>query len=141
MIDTDFSKTIETTFFERMLGDIKDKIAEENIRITGVMTTIEEGTDQEKGNSQEIYGNNRDRSSSNSRSRSGSRANTNRDRIRCYNCREYDHFMRGCPTSREERELEQLQQVLNLEAEEQTHLLTDRQNSPIANCRTSALNL
>ena len=38
------------------------------------------------------YGNNRDRSSSNSRSRSGSRANTNRDRIRCYNCREYDHF-------------------------------------------------
>ena len=51
------------------------------------------------------YGNNRDRSSSNSRSRSGSRASTNRDRIRCYNCREYDHFARDCPTSREERDL------------------------------------
>ena len=34
----------------------------------------------------------RDRSSSNDRSRSGSRASTNRDRIRCYACREYDHF-------------------------------------------------
>ena len=34
----------------------------------------------------------RDRSSSNDRSRSGSRASTNRDRIRCYTCREYDHF-------------------------------------------------
>ena len=74
-----------------------------------------------------------DRSSSNSRLRSGSRASTNRDRIRCYNCREYDHFARDCPTSREERDLEQLQQMLNLEAEEQTHLLTSRQSSPIEN--------
>ena len=40
------------------------------------------------------YSSNRDRSSSNSRLRSGSRANTNRDRIRCYKCREYDHFAR-----------------------------------------------
>ena len=87
------------------------------------------------------YGNNRDRSSSNSRSRSGSRASTNRDRIRCYNCREYDHFVRDCPTSREERDLEQLQQMLNLEAKEQTHLLTNRQDSPIENYRASPLNL
>ena len=87
------------------------------------------------------YGNNRDRSSSNSRWRSGSRASTNRDRIRCYNCREYDHFARDCPTSREERDLEQLQQMLKLEAEEQTHLLTSRQSSPIENYRTSPLNL
>ena len=48
------------------------------------------------------YGNNRDRSSSNDISRSGSRASTNRDRIRCYACREYDHFVRDCPNSREE---------------------------------------
>ena len=32
---------------------------------------------------------------SNSRSRSGSRASTNRDRIRCFECREYDHFCEG----------------------------------------------
>ena len=87
------------------------------------------------------YGNNRDRSSSNSRLRSGSRASTNRDRITCYNCREYVHFARDCPTSREERDLEQLQQRLNLEVEEQTHLLSSRQNSPIENYRTSPLNL
>ena len=71
------------------------------------------------------YSGSTDRSSSNSRSRLGSRASTNRGRIRYYNCREYDHFARHCPTSREERDLEQLQQMLNLEEEEkQTHLLT-----------------
>ena len=34
------------------------------------------------------------------------RASTNRDRMRCYACREYDHFARDCPNSREERDLE-----------------------------------
>ena len=67
------------------------------------------------------YNSGRDRSSSISRSGSGSRASTNRDRIRCYKCREYDHFARDCPNSREERDLEQLQQMLNME--EQTHRL------------------
>ena len=80
--------------------------------------------------------NSRERSLSSSRSRSGSRANINRDRIRCYNCREYDHFTRDCPYSREERELERLQQMLDMEAEGQTH----RQDSPIENHR-SLLNL
>ena len=65
------------------------------------------------------YNNSRDRSSGNSRSRSGSRASTNRDRIRSYTCREYDHFARDCPNSREERNPEQLQQMLNME--EQGH--------------------
>ena len=51
--------------------------------------------------------------------------------IRCYNCREYDHFARDCPTSREERDLEQFQQMLNLEEEEQIHLFSSRQSSPI----------
>ena len=46
---------------------------------------------------------------------------TNRDRIRCYKCREYDHFAKDCPTSREERELEHLLQMLNLD-DEQTSL-------------------
>ena len=65
------------------------------------------------------YCNSSDRSSSNSRLRSGSRANTNGDRIRGYTCREYDHFAKDCPNSREERNLEQLQQILNME--EQGH--------------------
>ena len=60
----------------------------------------------------------RDRRSSNNRSRSGSRASTNRDRIRCYACREYDHF------AREERDLEQLQHMLNMEEQDHRSLST-----------------
>ena len=48
--------------------------------------------------------------------------------------------MRDCPTSREERDLEQLQQMLNLE-EEQTHILSNGQSSPIDNSRTGPSNL
>ena len=43
--------------------------------------------------------------------------------MRWYKCREYNHFARDCPTSREERELEQLQQILYLDGE-QTSLTT-----------------
>ena len=32
-----------------------------------------------------------------SRSRSNSRVSTNRDRMQCYRCREYDHFASECP--------------------------------------------
>ena len=42
----------------------------------------------------------------------------NRDRIRCYKCREYYHYAKDCPTLREEKEIEQLQQMLNLEDEQ-----------------------
>ena len=59
-----------------------------------------------------------DRSSSNYRYRSGSRASTNRDRIKCYACREYDHFVRNYPNSREERDLEKLQHMLNMEEQD-----------------------
>ena len=51
------------------------------------------------------------------------------------------HFVRDCPTSKEERDLKQLQQMLNLEEEEQTYLSSSRQSSPIGNPRMSALNL
>ena len=37
------------------------------------------------------------RGSSPSSSRLGSRNSTNRDRIRCFKCREYDHFANECP--------------------------------------------
>ena len=86
------------------------------------------------------YSGNRARSTSSSRSRSGSRASTNRDRIRCYGCREYDHFVRDCPTSREERDLEQLH-MLNLEEEEQAYQSSSRHSSPMGEPRTSPLNL
>ena len=33
------------------------------------------------------------------RSRSSSRVTTNRDRIRCFRCREYDHFANECPNA------------------------------------------
>ena len=46
------------------------------------------------------------------------------------------------PPPREKRSLDQLQQMLNLEeGEEQTHLLSSRQGSPLENSRTSPLNL
>ena len=56
-----------------------------------------------------------DRSSS--RSRSGSRVSTNRDRIRCFKCREYVHFAKDCPniSETEKEQAEQIQQMLNLE--------------------------
>ena len=121
-------KAIETIIFEEIPEDTEDRIVEGNMGMIDAMNTVEVGS-RERTFARSH--NNRDRSSSNSRSRSESRASTNRDRIRCYNCREYDHFMRDCPNSREERDLEPLQQMLNMEVEEQTH----RQDSPIENHR------
>ena len=40
------------------------------------------------------------------RSRSNLRVSTNRDRIRCYRCREYDHFMAECPNTQTDEELD-----------------------------------
>ena len=99
-----------------------DRVAEERIgTITEMTGMIEAGTGLEKGHFPEIMATREIGVQAISRSRSGSRASTNRDRIRCYKCREYDHFMRDCPTSREEKEIEQLQQMLNL-GDEQTSL-------------------
>ena len=55
---------------------------------------------------------------SNSRSRSGSRASTNRDRIRCFVCREYNDFARECPTRHASRETEQIQQMFNMDKDQ-----------------------
>ena len=54
VVDQDFSKISEGTIFEKPLGDMEDKIVEENIEMIGMMVTIEVGTDQEKGHFQEI---------------------------------------------------------------------------------------
>ena len=48
---------------------------------------------------------------------------TNKDRIRCFECREYDHFARDCPTIQANREAEQIQQMFNMD-EDQTILHT-----------------
>ena len=42
---------------------------------------------------------------------------TNRDRIRCFKCKEYDSFAKDCPniSETENDQSEQIQQILNLE--------------------------
>ena len=54
---------------------------------------------------------------SSSRSKSGSRASTNRDRIRCFKCREYDYFAKDCLniSDTEKEKSGQIQQMLNLQ--------------------------
>ena len=42
-------------------------------------------------------------------SRSGAIASTKRDRIRCFKCREYNHFAEDFPTLQVEKALEQTQ--------------------------------
>ena len=53
-------------------------------------------------------------------SRLDSRASTNRDRIRCYKCREYYHFTEDCPTSKVEKKSEQIQQMYGMDEEKNT---------------------
>ena len=60
----------------------------------------------------------RNERSSSSRSRSGSRMSIYRDRIRCYKCREYDHFAKDCLKTKVENETDQIQQMSNLDAEQ-----------------------
>ena len=47
-------KTIEMVIFKEILKCIEDKITEEDIEMINIMIIIEVGTDQEKGQSQEI---------------------------------------------------------------------------------------
>ena len=97
-----------------------DKTVEENIETAIEMIVITEaGTGLEKGHFPETVAITELGSTSNSRSRSNSRASTNRDRIHCYKCMGYNHFARDCPTSKEEKEIEQLQWMLHL-GDEQT---------------------
>ena len=73
----------------------------------------------DRNRSRSYEGHNRDRrddkSVNNSMSWSGLRATTSRNRIRCFRCREYNHFMRDCPTTQESREVEQIQWMFNMD--------------------------
>ena len=57
---------------------------------------------------------------SGTRSGSGSRGSPNRDRIRCFKCREYDQFAKDCPnvTVAENNQTEQMQQMIDSEEQE-----------------------
>ena len=110
----DMYKNLGQVTLGEMLETLTDKIIEENI-----VAILETGIALEKGHSEETSNESRNRSMCSGRSRSGSRARTNRDRIQCYKCREYNHFARDCPTSKEERKIQPLQQMLNL-GDEQT---------------------
>ena len=68
------------------------EILTEVIAVTGVDQEERSLSPRRYGNRQ--YGNSRLRSRS--RSRSNPRMTMNRDRIRCYKCREYDHFTNEC---------------------------------------------
>ena len=110
-------KIIKVIDLEEISEGITDRIVEKEYRSERYGNN---NSNRNRSRGRTFTGNyGRDRNSSNDRSRSGSRASTNRDRIRCYACREYDHFVRECPNSREERDLEQLQHMLNME--EQDH--------------------
>ena len=101
-IGPDMNKITGEVTLEEMWEVMADRIVEESIETAIEMTVMTEaGTGLEKGCFPEImaiY-----KSTSNSRSRSGSRASTNRDRIRCYKWREYNHFAMDCATSREKK--------------------------------------
>ena len=80
-------KIIKVIDLEEVLEGIADRIVEKVTEMKGIVTIaigigIGQGKEPFAGNYE------RDRSSSKDRSRSGSRASTNRDRIRCYACRE-----------------------------------------------------
>ena len=56
---------------------------------------------------------------------------TNRDRIQCFACKEYDHFAQECPVrlAREtNRKTEQIQQMFNID-EDQTLMQTPLMNT------------
>ena len=129
-------KIIETVIFEETLEGMEDKIIEEDIGMIGIMIIVEVGTGQEKGHLQEII------------------VVIEREAqvivdlglalepvqieigLGLTIVENMTITQEIAPNSREEKDLEQLQQMLNMEAEEQTY----RQDRPIENYR-SPLNL
>ena len=59
-----------------------------------------------------------DRSVSNSRSISGLRTTTDRDRIICFECGEYEHLARDCSMMQASKEAKQIQQMFNMDVDQ-----------------------
>ena len=57
------------------------------------------GRCRSRSRERQYSGNSNSSDRSSNRLRSGLRASTNRDRIRCFKCREYDYFAKECPDS------------------------------------------
>ena len=90
------NRIIEVIDLGKILEEIVDRIIEKGTEMKGMVNN--NNRDKNRSRERTFVGNyRRDRSSSNDRSRSGSRTSMKRDRIRCYTCREYDHFERDCP--------------------------------------------
>ena len=120
--------TLEEEILEAIQECIRIRIFEDRITAVDIEEIIEMKIMKEVGvglRERSYTGNikRNDRSNTTSRSRSGARVTTNRDRIRCYKCREYDHFVKNCPATIEERGTDQIQQMFNLD-EEKTSLKT-----------------
>ena len=93
----DLGKTIETTIFKGITRGYRRQNSRGEHGDTRCNDYSRSRNRPRERTFSRNYDSNRDRSSSNSRLRSWSRSSTNRDRIRCYNCREYNHFVRNCP--------------------------------------------
>ena len=136
IIEEDCKTIIEITLGKEIIGRCKiigiSRITEvdvETITVTVIEMTIETVTETIKDdyrndnfgrgrsrsrkthNSHNVRRDDRSSSRSGSRSRSSSRASNNRDRIRCYKCREYDHFADNHPNTDMDEETDQLQQL------------------------------
>ena len=105
-MDPDLSRVIEETVSEIILEDTIDKAAEESIVviIIGMMAIIEVGIGLERDHSQETIVVTELEVQVIEDQGQNPEPVLIGDGIRCYNCREYDHFARDCPTSREERD-------------------------------------
>ena len=107
---------IEMTLEETMLEKCKiTKVKSTAVDIEGIIeVNFGRGRSRCRDRQYSGYFSRSDRSSS-SRSRSGLRPSTNRDRIRWFKCREYDHFTKDRPNLQAEKEPAQIQQMYNLD--------------------------
>ena len=104
LVKTDVEMIIEGMGTHKISVEIMAETEAETLIVTIVVTGVgQEKEDYLPEGTIIIIINNRQnmnsRFGSRSRSRSNSRIRTNRDRVRCYKCREYDHYANECPNA------------------------------------------